>query len=391
MNKVYILGGGRSYIGIENSMYRHIPAEILGAKTLKKVVEPYNTEEVDGIIAGNGVGAGGNIARLMMLEAGLPEKIPAVTIDLQCGSGLESLGIAAAKIACGMGDFYIAGGFESSSTAPRRGYYSNHPEYERYGGENGWYRAAKFSPGSHRETAMLEGAENTAKKEKITRQEMNFQVLRSHRLARETREKGILSDIVFSVTEGGDKDEGIRERMTERFLNRLPCVLPDGEVITAGNACLTNDGAAFLVLCSEKYALRHGLTPKAEFIGMAEAGGNPSESPVTAIKAIDKLLYRYHLTGKDIDIFECNEAFAVIDVLFARAYPQMTERYNILGGALAYGHPYGASGGIITLHALKALEQVNGTFGVCSIAAAGGIGTAILIKNRMGKKILSHE
>ena len=388
MNKVYILGGGRSYIGIENSMYRHMPAEILGAKTLLKAAEPYNRNELDGIIAGNGVGAGGNIARLMMLEAGLSEKIPAVTVDLQCGSGLESLGIAAAKIACGMGDFYIAGGFESSSTAPRRGYSSNHPDYEKYGGENRWYRAAKFSPGIHRDTTMIEGAENTAKKKKITRQEMNFWVLRSHRLAKETREKGILKDIVFSVAEGCDKDEGIRERMTEKFLNRLPCVLPEGEAVTAGNACLTNDGAAFLVLCSEKYALQHGLEPKAEFIGMAEAGGSPLESPVTAIKAIDKLLCKYHLVAQDIDIFECNEAFAVIDVLFARAYPKMTERYNILGGALAYGHPYGASGGIITLHALIALEQVNGTFGVCSIAAAGGVGTAILIKKRKNNGLL---
>lgn len=388
MNKVYILGGGRSYIGIENSMYRHMPAEILGAKTLIKAAEPYNINELDGIIAGNGVGAGGNIARLMMLEAGLPEKIPAVTIDSQCGSGLESLGCAAAKIACGMGDFYIAGGFESSSTAPRRGYSSNHPDYKKYGDENSWYRTAKFSPGSHRDTAMLEGAENTAKKEKITRQEMNSWVLRSHRLARETKEKGILKDIVFSAAEGCDRDEGIRERMTEKFLNRLPSVLPDGEVITAGNACLTNDGAAFVALCSEKYAIQHGLEPKAEFIGMAEIGGDPMGSPITAITAIDKLLCKYHLTAHDIDIFECNEAFAVIDVLFARAYPKITERYNILGGALAYGHPYGASGGIITLHALKALEQVNGTFGVCSIAAAGGVGTAILIKRRNTDELL---
>lgn len=382
MNKVCILGGGRSYIGIENSMYRHISAEMLGAKTFQRVVKPYHTEELDGIIAGNGVGAGGNIARLMMLEAGLSEEIPALTIDVQCGSGLESIGVAAAKIACGMGDFYIAGGFESSSTAPRRGYYVNHPDYEKYGGENSWYRVAKFSPGSHRETAMLEGAENTAKREGITRQDMNYWVLRSHRLAREAREKRVLEDIVFSIAEGCDKDEGIRERMTEKLLNRLPCVLSEGEAITAGNACLTNDGAAFLVLCSERYALQNGLEPKAEFIGMAEAGGSPSESPVTAIKAIDKLLCKYHLAAQDIDIFECNEAFAVIDVLFARAYPKMTERYNILGGALAYGHPYGASGGIITLHALKALEMVGGTFGVCSIAAAGGVGTAILVKNR---------
>ena len=381
MEKVYILGGGRSYIGIENSMYRHMPAEILGAETLKKIIGLYCIEDLDGIIAGNGVGAGGNITRLMMLEAGMPESIPAVTVDLQCGSGLESMGIAASKIACGMGSIYIAGGFESSSTAPRRGYHVNHPDYRQFGGENGWYHAAKFSPGRHKETAMLEGAENTAKKEKITRQEMNPWVIRSHQLAKETRERGILQDIVFTVAKGCDKDEGIRERMSERFLDRLPCILPEGKAITAGNACLTNDGAAFLVLCSGKYAREHGLKPKAEFIGMAETGGNPSESPRTAIMAIEKLLCRYHLAAEDIDIFECNEAFAVIDVLFARAFPNLAERYNIFGGALAYGHPYGASGGIITLHAVKALEKAGGRLAVCSIAAAGGVGTAILIQS----------
>lgn len=380
MNKVYILGGGRSYIGIENSMYRHIPAEILGAKTLQKVIAPYDTKDLDGIIAGNGVGAGGNIARLMMLEAGMPKEIPAVTVDLQCGSGLESIGIAAAKIASGMGSFYIVGGFESSSTAPRRGYHANHIDYERFGGANGWYHVAKFAPGSHRETAMLEGAEKTAKTEGITRQEMNPWVLRSHQLAKEAQGNGSLHNIVFEVMEGCNKDEGIRDRMSERFLNRLPCILPDGERITAGNACLTNDGAAFLALCSKEYAAKHDLTPKAEFVGMTEVGAEPSESPVTAVLAIDKLLKQYHLTAQDIDIFECNEAFAVIDVLFARAYPEKIERYNIFGGALAYGHPYGASGGMITLHALNALEKVDGTLGVCSIAAAGGVGTAILLK-----------
>lgn len=380
MEKVYILGGGRSYIGIENQMYRHVPAEILGAKTLAQVLKRYCVDNLDGIIAGNGVGAGGNIARLMMLEAGLSEKIPAVTVDVQCGSGLESIGIAAAKIASGMGDFYVAGGFESSSTAPRRGYHKNHTDYERFGGEDGWYRVAKFAPGEHRQTAMLEGAEAVARGEGFSREDMNPWVLRSHRLAKEAQEKGILKDIIYEVVEGCDRDEGIRPRMNEKLLNRLPGVLQKDGLITAGNACLTNDGAAFVLLCSERYAREHGLQPQAEFVGMAEVGGNPLESPRTAVSAIQKLLKRHLLDAQDIDIFECNEAFAVIDLLFSQAFPDAVERYNVFGGALAYGHPYGASGGIITLHALRALQQVSGKYGVCSIAAAGGVGTAMLIK-----------
>jgi len=380
MKKVYILGGIRSYIGIENRMYRHVPAEILGARVLQQAAMPYSKKDINGVIAGNGVGAGGNITRLMMLEAGFPIEIPGFTIDLQCGSGLESIGVAAAKIGCGMGDFYIAGGFESSSTAPRRGYNHNHPDCEKYNGEENWYHVAKFSPGEHRERAMLEGAERVAVRERISCEEMNRWVIRSHQRAEKAREAGVLSKIAVSVLEGCGRDEGIRGRMSEKFLNRLPYILPEGQKITAGNACLTHDGAAFVALCSEDYLREHHLMPKAEFIDIVEVGGNPLESPVTAVTAVERLLQKNCLTSDDIDIFECNEAFAVIDVLFARKYPECVEKYNIFGGALAYGHPFGASGGIITLHAMEALKFVKGSYGVCSIAAAGGVGTAMLVR-----------
>jgi len=379
-NKAYILGGLRSYIGIENGMYKHIPAEILGAEVLKKVVEKYDIKKPDYIIGGNGVSAGGNITRLMMLEAGLPVEIPAYTVDLQCGSALETMAIAAAKIKSGQADLIIAGGFESSSTSPRRGYNINHPDYDKMGGEESFYKVAKFTPGSHDEFAMLRGAENTAISENISKDDMAPWVIRSHKLAKETREKGIFADIVTEVSGCGSHDEGIRDRMSQRLLNRLPCVLKDGQVINAANACLTNDGAAWVVMCSKSYIQRRGLTPAAEFIDVAGIGSDPARSPMTAIYAVEKLLTRNNLDYTDIDIYECNEAFAVIDVLFERKFPKVCNRYNIFGGALAYGHPYGASGGIITLHALKALEYSNGKYAVCSIAAAGGIGTAILLK-----------
>lgn len=396
MEKVYIVGGLRSYIGIENSMYRSIPAEILGASVLKAIADKYKNVDVDMVIAGNAVGAGGNITRLMMLEAGLSESIPALTVDLQCGSGLESIAIAAAKISCGQSDCIIAGGFESSSTAPRRGYNKNHPEYEKYGGEGSWYKVAKFMPGEHCDTAMLEGAERCAVSENIERSELDKWVLRSHELAKQARDSGVLNDILVEIKDGCNKDEGIRERMSKRLLERLPCVLKEGNIITAANACLTNDGAAFVLMCSEKYIKEHNIKPKAEFMDIAEVGISPGESPRSCVTAIDKLLVDNNIDYHDVDVFECNEAFAVIDELFARKYPDAVNRYNIFGGALAYGHPYGASGGIITLHAIKALEnnaknrdnnksnnlekcENDIKYAVCSIAAAGGIGTAMLL------------
>lgn len=375
MNNAYILGGLRSYVGVCNGMYRHVPAEVLGAAVLRKVMEKYQIALPDYIIAGNGVGAGGNIARLMALEAGVDISVPAFTVDVQCGSGLESIAVAAAKIAAGEVDVVIAGGFESSSTQPRRGYNPNHPAYT---GDD-WYSVAKFMPGIHRETVMLEGAELAAEQENITKEEMDAWVLRSHALAVQTQQKGLLKDVVTSVC-GAKADEGIRPRMSQRLLDRMPKVLPEGKFITAANSCLINDGAAFLVLCSEKYLQQRHLQAQAKVLGSAACGGDPLVSPKTAILALQKLLQKQGLQEQDIDGFELNEAFAVIDVLFARAFPQSMEKYNVFGGALAYGHPYGASGGIILLHLLESLKQRNGRLGCCSVAAAGGVGTALLVE-----------
>lgn len=374
MDNVYILGGLRSYIGVVNGMYRHVPAEKLGAAVLRQLLEKYPVEP-DYVICGNGVGAGGNITRLMTLEAGLDNRVPAFTIDVQCGSGLESIAVAAAKIACGDADVVIAGGFESSSTQPRRGYNPNHPDYNG----DSWYSVAKFMPDIHRETVMLEGAEEAALKEHITKEEMDRWVLRSHKLAAQAAEQNLLKNIIAPVF-GAMKDEGIRPRMSQRLLDRMPKVLTGGQYITAANSCLINDGAAFVVLCSQEYLQKRGLVPQAKVLASTACGGDPLISPRTAVAALEKLLVKNNLTETDIDGFELNEAFAVIDGMFARSFSNSLDKYNVFGGALAYGHPYGASGAIITLHLLESLKRRNGRLGCASVAAAGGVGTALLLE-----------
>ena len=375
MDKVYLIGGLRSFVGVVNGMYRHVPAEKLGAAVLRQVMDKYGIEQPDYIIAGNGVGAGGNIARLMALEAGVDCAVPAFTIDVQCGSGLESIAVAAAKIACGEAECVIAGGFESSSTQPRRGYNPNHPDYTG----DSWYSVAKFMPGIHRETVMLEGAELACQREGVSKAELDAWVLRSHRLAAQAQQEGSLKEVIAPCF-AASKDEGIRPRMSQRLLDRLPKVLEGGEFITAANSCLINDGAAFVVLCSEDYLKEHGMTAQAKILGSVACGGDPLVSPRTAVTALEKLLAKHRLTESEIDDFEINEAFAVIDVLFARAFPNSLNKYNAFGGALAYGHPYGASGAIITLHLLEALKRCQGRLGCASVAAAGGIGTALLLE-----------
>ena len=372
MDKVCLIGGLRSYIGLTGGVYRHVPAELLGAAVLKAVTEKYNVVPQQ-IICGNGVGAGGNIARLAALEAGLPESIPAVSVDVQCGSGLEAVAMAAAKIEAGEAEVIIAGGFESTSTQPRRGYNANHPDYK---GEE-TYSVAKFMPGIHRETVMLEGAELTAEREHISRAESDPWVLRSHKLAAQA--DGALSDIIVPCF-GAVRDEGIRPKMSQRLLDRLPCVLEGGRFTNAANACLTNDGAAFVLLASESYAKAHNLAVQAKVRHSAAAGGDPLVSPKSAILALNALLQKAGLSHTQIDCFELNEAFSVIDVMFSRAFPGHEDGYNVFGGALAYGHPYGASGAIILLHLLKSLQKRGGRFGAASVAAAGGVGTALLIE-----------
>ena len=375
MDKVYLIGGLRSFVGVVNGMYRHVPAEKLGAAVLRQVMDKYGIEQPDYIIAGNGVGAGGNIARLMALEAGVDCAVPAFTIDVQCGSGLESIAVAAAKIACGEAECVIAGGFESSSTQPRRGYNPNHPDYTG----DSWYSVAKFMPGIHRETVMLEGAELACQREGVAKAELDAWVLRSHRLAAQAQQEGSLKEVIAPCF-AASKDEGIRPRMSQRLLDRLPKVLEGGEFITAANSCLINDGAAFVVLCSEDYLKEHGMTAQAKILGSVACGGDPLVSPRTAVTALEKLLAKHQLTEAEIDDFEINEAFAVIDVLFARTFPNSVDKYNAFGGALAYGHPYGASGAIITLHLLEVLKRCQGRLGCASVAAAGGIGTALLLE-----------
>lgn len=377
MNNVYIIGGLRSYIGIYNGIYKHVPAEVLGAQVLKQVVQKYNLnkQEIDYIIGGNGVGAGGNITRLMALTAGMDNFVPAFTVDMQCSSGLECVAVGADKIASGNADLIIAGGFESSSTQPRRSYNPNHPDYK----DDSYYYSAKFMPDIHRENIMIEGAELTALKENISKEEMDKWVLRSHKLAFKAQEANLLQDMIVSVN-NSQKDEGIRPRMSQKLLNRVPKILPNGKLITPANACLINDGAGFVVLCSAKYLKKYNGKPLAKIINSCACGVEPMQSPLGTVAVINKLLQKNDLKSKDIDFFEVNEAFAVIDVLFVRNFPECIDRYNIFGGALAYGHPYGASGTIILLHLLKALNLYQGRLGCCVIAGAGGLGSAMLIE-----------
>lgn len=375
MNDVYVVGGLRSYIGIKNGIYKNIPAEILGAELLKKLINKYSLTNIDLIIGGNSVGGGGNITRLMMLEAGIENSIPAITVDAQCISSLECIGIATAKIKSGYADLIIAGGFESSSTQPFRIRNKNHPDYK----DNSPYTCAKFTPMLHSEDAMLLGAEKTIIEFNIKKDELDNCVLTSHKRAENAKDTKVLQDIIVPIL-GSFQDEGLRRKITQKLLQKLPVILEKGKYLNVANTCTMNDGSAFIILCSEKYLKKYGLKSNYKIKDLCTMGGEPTISPVMAINVIEKILEVNSLSIDVIDAVECNEAFAVIDALFNKRYANNTEKYNVFGGALAYGHPYGASGTINFLHLMKALEINNGKLGVCSIASAGGMGSAILLE-----------
>lgn len=466
MDKVYLLGGRRSYIGVENGIYRNVSAEELGAFVIKKVMDSYDIspEDIDLVAVGNAIGAGGNIGRLASLMAGVPEKTPVVTVDSQCGSGLAAIMQAAMQIELGMADVAIAGGFESSSSAPERRINKRHPDYT-VDGDN-VFKVAKFKPGSYDELAMFKGAEKCAATFGMDRHELDMYAIRSHRRAAQARENGELDDILagsfyeydrsrraveddepgkctnaeaeqhknrtLKRKEHPEKDEGIRDRISEKLLTRLPALVPGGSYITAGNVCLTNDGAAFVLLCSERFLKKYKENKKYikdmneiihpfKIVDIVSVGASPDMSPVSIVPAIDKILSRNNLKASDILAWEYNEAFAVIDKLMESYVNKDFSNANVFGGALAYGHPYGASGGIITLHLMKAMEKLmaeeaevsannsvdneagyndvdnkdwnivvkgedvsetdvsEARYGVCAVAAAGGIGTAMLV------------
>ena len=377
MSEAYVLGGMRTPIVVKNGAFAKRAPEDFCATLLRALIERYQLKEIDQIICGNAVGTGGNIARLMALKAGVEESVPAFTVDMQCASAALSIELARTKIMSGEADLIIAGGLESSSLQPMRIYDKADCRYNEQ--TQGFYKVAQFSPWENDPLAMLRGAERVGAADQVTKAELDFWTLRSHKLAYDAKQNGEFKNIILPIGEV-DSDDGIRARMSQRLLDRLPILLGPGTQLTAGNACLINDGAALVVLCSKRYYEAWGQKPLARICASRSLGGDPAQSPRGAMRTADKLLENQGLRYEDLAAIEFNEAFAVIDVLFERAHPNLIDRYNVFGGALAYGHPYGASGAIILLHLLQALEKNGGGLGICSIAGAGGLGTALLVE-----------
>jgi acetyl-CoA C-acetyltransferase len=382
MSEVYLVGGVRTPIGKTNGYLKDFLPERLAALVLNEVLRKFGLSPIDinQVLLGNAVGPGGNIARVSVLAARWPYSIPGITIDSQCGSGLSAIQLAQGLIASGQAEMVIAGGVESTSMAPRRQFNQNDPRFQ---GSGAYYESAPFSTPEVGDPTIGEAAENLAAQMDISRSDMDLYALESHKKAYLAEQQGLLADIILPLEKDGRviaKDECIRKRLSLALLERMPPAFIASGRITAGNTCLKHDGAAVVLLASPAAVKKYKLRPEAVIHKAICCGCDPNFFPLGPVYAIQKLLHECRLTLGDIAALEINEAFAVKVWACCRELGFSLAKANMLGGALAYGHPYGASGAIILLHLLKALEKVQGKWGVASIGAVGGMGNAVLIE-----------
>ena len=324
------------------------------------------TDRVDDVVLGNCMGPGGNIARVAALQAGLPATVPGVSVDRQCASGLAAVGVGRGAIADGAG-VVLAGGVESASTAPWR-YWP-----PTGGGEPRRYQRAPFAPAELGDPDMGVAADDLAGQAGIDRARQDAYAARSHAAAWATQQAGGFTAELVAVG-GLAADERPRANMTAQRLSRLrPLHGADGTV-TAGNSCGINDGAAALAWWTPR--LRRSGRPGLRILATATAGLDPRRPGLGIVPAARQALERAQLRWDELDVFEFNEAFAGQFLACCDQLGLDEHRVCVEGGALALGHPWGASGAVLLVRLFtQLLRRATGPFGLAAIAAGGGAGS----------------
>ncbi|WP_261130664.1 thiolase family protein [Bacillus sp. Marseille-Q3570] len=381
MNDVFILEAKRTPIGKLGGQLKDFPPEQMAAELIKGLVKELEIDprEIDDVILGNVVGPGGNIARLAALTAGLPVQIPGVTVDRQCGSGLEAINQAARLIQSGGAELVLAGGVESTSRAPWK---IEKPTSLYAPSGPSFYHRARFSPEEVGDPEMGEAAENVADEYGISREDQDLYALKSHQKAVASQKEGRFDKETIPLKNGEIRtDECPRENTSLDKLNRLSPVFKENGTVTAGNACPINDGASIVVLASETKCRQLGLKPSIRFVDACVAGVDPNLLGIGPIPAVRKLLQRQYLTVAELDVVEFNEAFASQVLASLRALNIPEEIVNIGGGAIALGHPYGASGAVLMTRMFHEMQTKGRSCkGLLTLGIGGGLGLATLIE-----------
>ncbi len=313
-----------------------------------------------------------NIAKSVAIRAGLPDCVAGQTINRFCSSGLQAIATAANAIAMGQGDVIVAGGVEAMSD-------TFDPYPEEY--QDAWLN--EHAPGAYMSMGLT--AENIVKDRGITREEMDQMAVESHRKAAKARAEGKLAPSIIPVKvtdpEGREilvtEDDGIRPDTNMESLARLkPCFLPEGGSVTAATSSQVSDGASFVVLMAAEKAEALGIKPLARLVSFAVAGCDATKMGLGPIYAVPKALKRAELTIDDMDVIELNEAFAAQAIPCIRELHMDPAKVNPYGGAMALGHPMGATGAVLTCKALDYLADVGGRYGLVTMCIGGGMGAA---------------
>lgn len=390
MFEAVIVDAIRSPIGRrKGALTQTHPVDLL-ADVLQSLIERSELDPatVDDVIIGcvDQVGEQGvNIGRNAWLSAGLPESVPATTIDRQCGSSLQALHFAAQGVMSGAYQIAIAGGVESMTRVPMMSTMGHHGTPltraidDRYHLDGGWFDQAV-------------GAERIAKQWGLSRLQLDEYSLRSHQRAQRARETGLFGREIVSVralSETGEsvafaQDEGIRVDASLAKMSGLAPAFPQLELITAANASQISDGASATLVMEAQTAKALGLKARARFVSFAVVGVDPIMMLTGPIPATEKALQRAGMGLADIDLFEVNEAFASVVLAWQKETGASWDRVNVHGGAIALGHPLGATGTRIVATLLCALEEREKRFGLIAICEGGGMANATIIE-RLGQ------
>jgi acetyl-CoA acyltransferase len=399
MENAYICDAIRTPIGRYGGMLAAIRTDDLAAIPIKALMERnarVDWNAVDDVIYGCANQAGEdnrNVGRMALLLAGLPKEVPGTTVNRLCGSSMDAVATAARAIKCGEAELVIAGGVESMSRAP---FVMGKPDSEYTRSMKledttmGWRFINPLMKAKYGVETMPETGENVAEEFHVSRQDQDAFALRSQQRAAEAMRSGRLREEIVAVPipqKKGDallfsEDEHPRPATTLEGLSKLkPVVKPEG-TITAGNASGINDGACALLLASEAAAKRHGLTPRARVLAAAAAGVAPRIMGMGPIPATHKVLARAGLTLSQMDVIELNEAFAsqALAVLRGLGIPDDAAHVNSNGGAIALGHPLGATGARLITTALYQLLRTKGKYALGTMCIGVGQGIAIILE-----------
>ncbi|ACV29374.1 Acetyl-CoA acetyltransferase [Anaerococcus prevotii] len=389
--KVVIASAARTPVGAYGGAFKTVSARELGAVAAKEAIKRagIKPEDVDESILGCVLQAGNgqNIARQIALDAGIPKEKPAMTLNIVCGSGLRSVSLAAQMIMAGDDDIVLAGGTESMSQAP---YLLTD---ERWGARMGDKKVVDemIKDGlwdAFNDYHMGVTAENIAEKFGLTREEQDALAADSQQKAAKARAEGRFKDEIVPVEVKGrkgkvtvvDEDEYIKEGVTTESISKLrPAFIKDGTV-TAANASGINDGAACLVVMSEEKAKELGVKPLATIVSYATEGVDPKIMGTGPIPTVRKALEKADLKLEDIDLIEANEAFAAQALSVIKELGLNTDIVNVNGGAIAIGHPVGASGARILTTLLYEMQKRDSKKGIATLCIGGGMGTAVVVE-----------